>query len=145
MPDGSYEYRRRRCRNVGSFITSFNLRCAMFSGSLIAATPPVDRQEKSSYADKDSPRARRDSFCESAFPTLCREPMLCLRQRAQSCEGSFKVDVQTVPRKFNSQFETRWPIYRRYSSGKVDAISSFADFYYQYHRLYRYDINDIFV
>jgi len=129
---------------VGSFITSFNLRCAMFSRSLIAATPPVDRQEKSSCADKDSPSARRDSFCESAFPTLRRAPTLCLRQRARPCEGSFKVDVQTVSRKFNSQFETCWPIYDISLASKLTR-SLLADFYcHYYHRLYidmMYNIN----
>lgn len=123
MPDGSYERRRRRRRDVGSFITSFNLRCAMFNGSLIAATPPVDRQEKSSYADKDSPSARRDSFCESAFPTLRREPMLCLRQRASPTKRALK--SMYTPSRGSLTLGSRfyWPIYGRYfSSEKVDAI-----------------------
>ncbi|KYN18117.1 Testican-2, partial [Trachymyrmex cornetzi] len=67
------------------------------SGSLIAATPPVDRQEKSLCTDKDSLSARRDSFYESAFPTLRREPMLCLRQRASPAKGALKSMCQECP------------------------------------------------
>lgn len=91
MPDGSYKHRHRRRRNVAS---ARSLRASISgvqcSGSLIAATPPVDRQEKSLCTDKDSPSARRDSFCESAFPMLHREPMLCLRQRASPAKGALK-------------------------------------------------------
>lgn len=112
MPDGSYKRPRRRRRDIGSFITSFNLRCAMFNGSLIAATPSVDRQEKSSCADKDSPSTRRDSFCESAFPTLRREPTLCLRQRASPTRGALKSMYR--PSRGSLTLQTRWPIYGRY-------------------------------
>lgn len=105
MPDGSYERRRRRRRDVGSFITSFNLRCAMFSGSLIAATPPVDRQEKSSYADKDSPERPPGFFLRVSFSHVAPRTDALSSSKSQSCEGSFKVDVQTVPRKFNSRFQ----------------------------------------
>lgn len=99
----------------------------MFSGSLIAATPPVDRQEKSSYADKDSPSARRDSFCESAFPTLCREPMLCLRQRASPAKGALKSMYRPSRGSLTLSSRFRSPIYGRYSpSEKVDPTLFFS-------------------
>lgn len=96
----------------------------MFNGSLIAATPPVDRQEKSSCADKDNPSTRRDSFCESAFPTLRREPTLCLRQRASPAKGALKSMYRSSRESLTlgSRLVDRFMV-DIFPSGKVDAVS----------------------